>query len=45
MMTTQMQTRQPCLCGCGETPKGQSSRYLPGHDLRDMVKRHKEAGR
>ncbi|MDP9438519.1 MAG: hypothetical protein M3P49_07225 [Actinomycetota bacterium] len=23
-----------CLCGCGQTPKGQKSRFLMGHDAR-----------
>jgi hypothetical protein len=23
-----------CLCGCGQTPKGQESRFLMGHDAR-----------
>lgn len=26
--------RQPCLCGCGQYPKGRHSRYMPGHDAR-----------
>ena len=26
--------RTPCECGCGEFPKGKSSRFVPGHDLR-----------
>ena len=43
-MTTHEQTREPCRCGCGEYPKRPKSRYMPGHDLRDMVRRHKEAG-
>ena len=42
--TEQKQTGRECLCGCGETPKGPNSRYLPGHDLRDFMKRQKEAG-
>ena len=45
MTMTNKITKTLCLCGCGKTPKGKDSRYLPGHDLRDMVKRHKEAGR
>lgn len=24
--------REPCLCGCGETPKGKKARFIPGHD-------------
>jgi hypothetical protein len=27
-------SRPPCLCGCGETPKGRRARFLPGHDAR-----------
>lgn len=23
-----------CQCGCGKYPKGERSRFLPGHDLR-----------
>ncbi len=26
--------RPPCLCGCGGTPKGPKSRFIPGHDAR-----------
>lgn len=26
--------RPACLCGCGGTPRGKKSRYLPGHDAR-----------
>lgn len=26
--------REPCLCGCGGTPAGRRSRFLPGHDHR-----------
>lgn len=26
--------RPPCLCGCGGTPAGRNSRFLPGHDNR-----------
>jgi hypothetical protein len=26
------ETRLPCLCGCGETPKGKKARFMPGHD-------------
>ena len=45
-MTTQTeQARPPCRCGCGEYPKPPKSRYRPGHDLRDMVNRHRGAGR
>jgi precorrin-8X/cobalt-precorrin-8 methylmutase len=27
-------TRQPCLCGCGDFPRGRYSRFMPGHDQR-----------
>jgi hypothetical protein len=27
-------TRQPCLCGCGNFPRGKHSRFMPGHDQR-----------
>ena len=27
-------TRQPCLCGCGNFPRGKRSRFMPGHDQR-----------
>lgn len=26
--------RPPCLCGCGEFPKGPKSRFIQGHDAR-----------
>lgn len=26
--------RPPCLCGCGNYPRGKRSRFLPGHDQR-----------
>jgi precorrin-8X/cobalt-precorrin-8 methylmutase len=26
--------RPPCLCGCGNYPRGRHSRFLPGHDQR-----------
>jgi hypothetical protein len=26
--------RPPCLCGCGGTPRGTKSRFIPGHDAR-----------
>jgi len=29
---------KPCECGCGEYPKGGTSRFLPGHDLRKAYK-------
>ncbi len=28
--------RPPCDCGCGGSPKGAKSRYLPGHDARHV---------
>jgi hypothetical protein len=24
----------PCLCGCGDYPRGKRSRFMPGHDQR-----------
>lgn len=24
--------REPCLCGCGNTPTRKRSRFMPGHD-------------
>lgn len=24
--------REPCLCGCGQIPKGKRARFIPGHD-------------
>jgi hypothetical protein len=24
--------REPCLCGCGQTPARKRSRFMPGHD-------------
>jgi precorrin-8X/cobalt-precorrin-8 methylmutase len=26
--------RAPCLCGCGDYPRGKRSRFMPGHDQR-----------
>lgn len=26
--------RPPCLCGCGNVPRGRHSRFMPGHDQR-----------
>jgi hypothetical protein len=26
--------RPPCLCGCGDFPKGKHARFIPGHDAR-----------
>ena len=26
--------RPPCLCGCGNVPRGKHSRFMPGHDQR-----------
>jgi hypothetical protein len=28
------QSRPPCLCGCGNVPRGRHSRFMPGHDQR-----------
>ena len=33
-MTEPKVDRAPCLCGCGGTPKGKKSRFIPGHDAR-----------
>ena len=33
-MPTKIDSRPPCLCGCGGFPKGPTSRFLPGHDAR-----------
>ncbi len=30
--------RRECLCGCGKIPKGKDSSFLPGHDLKLLVK-------
>ncbi len=27
-------SRPPCLCGCGQHPRGPRSRFMPGHDQR-----------
>lgn len=27
-------TRPACLCGCGQTPKGETARFMIGHDAR-----------
>jgi hypothetical protein len=32
--TTPEPTREPCVCGCGDKPKGRKSRFIPGHDAR-----------
>lgn len=26
--------REPCLCGCGQTPKSGTAIFMPGHDSR-----------
>lgn len=31
----------PCLCGCGEVPKGKKSRFMPGHDAHYHAARKK----
>ncbi len=28
------EVRPACLCGCGGTPKGKTSRFISGHDAR-----------
>ncbi len=33
VVKTRVQDHQ-CLCGCGGSPKGKNSRFLPGHDAR-----------
>src|SRR5262245_23356962 len=35
--------REPCLCGCGGTPKGKKSRFSPGHDARYHAAQKKAA--
>ena len=45
MTTKTNESKTPCLCGCGRYPKKDKSRWVPGHDLRDLVRRNKEAGR
>jgi hypothetical protein len=32
-----------CACGCGGTPKGPKSLYLPGHDSRRHGKAHQDS--
>jgi hypothetical protein len=32
--TTDHVDRPPCLCGCGNYPRGKHSRFMPGHDQR-----------
>ncbi len=36
-------TRAPCLCGCGESPRGKRSRFVPGHDARYHAAQKKAA--
>jgi hypothetical protein len=31
-----VEERPPCACGCGGSPAGKKSRYLPGHDARHL---------
>ena len=32
--TTAEPKRDPCVCGCGEFPRGKKSRFVAGHDTR-----------
>ncbi|WP_336852511.1 DUF429 domain-containing protein [Sinomonas albida] len=34
VLTPALRERPPCLCGCGKTPVGRQSRFMPGHDQR-----------
>lgn len=34
--------REPCLCGCGETPKHKKSRFMPGHDAQLKAQLYRE---
>ena len=34
--------RKPCKCGCGKYPKGPKSRFLPGHNFKNLHKDHPE---
>lgn len=34
--------RTPCLCGCGDIPKGKTSKFMPGHDARFYAGRTKD---
>lgn len=36
--------RTPCECGCGGTPKGRKSRFLPGHDAKHYGRIKRENG-
>lgn len=36
--------RNPCECGCGGTPAGRKSRYLPGHDAKHYSRIRRENG-
>lgn len=38
-----LEGRPPCLCGCGGTPKGKKSRFIPGHDARYHAAQKKAA--
>jgi hypothetical protein len=31
---TPTKAKKPCKCGCGETPLGAKSEFMPGHDAR-----------
>jgi hypothetical protein len=34
--------RKPCECGCAEYPKKPSSRFLPGHVLKNVFRENHE---
>lgn len=34
--------REPCLCGCGDTPKHKKSRFMPGHDAQLKAQLYRE---
>lgn len=35
--------RAPCMCGCGDFPRGKKSRFIPGHDARYHAAQKKAA--
>jgi hypothetical protein len=41
--TTTEPTREPCLCGCGDTPRGKKSHFIPGDDARFHAAQKKAA--
>jgi hypothetical protein len=43
MNTPDKTPRTSCECGCGGTPKGFKSRYLPGHDARHAAAQRADA--